>query len=293
MTSISSADRIAGCCGAAGASEMMRPMSATRGAGEHAFSAVSALLFVISAAATIIWCRAMANSSSMPAEMPMPGGWTMSMAWMRMPDQTWAGAAASFLGMWIVMMVAMMLPSLLPMLRRYRAAVAGSGAPRLGPLTALVGGGYFFVWTLLGMAAFPVGVALADVEMRQPAVARSVPIAVGVVVLLSGLLQLTRWKARHLACCRDMPGRSRVLPAAAATAWRHGVRLGVHCVYCCAGLMAILLVVGIMDLRAMAVVTAAITVERLAPRGERVARATGAVVVVAGLVLIARAAGLG
>ena len=268
-------------------------MSARRGAGEHAFSAVSALLFFISAAATIIWCRSMANSSSMPAEMPMPGGWTMSMAWMRMPDQTWAGAAASFLGMWTAMMVAMMLPSLLPMLRRYRAAVGGPGEPRLGRLTALVGGGYFLVWALLGMAAFPLGVAMAEVEMRQPAVARSVPIAIGAVVLLSGLLQLTRWKARHLACCRDMPGRGRVLPAGAGTAWRHGVRLGIHCAYCCAGLMAILLVVGIMDLRAMAVVTAAITVERLAPGGERVARATGAVVVVAGLVLIARAAGLG
>jgi len=57
--------------------------------------------------------------------------------------------------------------------------------------------------------------------------------------------------------------------------------------------MAILLVIGIMDLRAMAVVAAAITVERLAPAGERVALATGAVVVGAGLYLIARAAGLG
>jgi len=56
--------------------------------------------------------------------------------------------------------------------------------------------------------------------------------------------------------------------------------------------MAILLVIGVMDLRAMAVVTAAITVERLAPAGERVARAVGAVVVVAGFLLIARAVGL-
>jgi predicted metal-binding membrane protein len=50
--------------------------------------------------------------------MPMPGGWTMSMAWMRMPDKTWAGAAASFVGMWAVMMAAMMLPFLAPMLQR-------------------------------------------------------------------------------------------------------------------------------------------------------------------------------
>jgi predicted metal-binding membrane protein len=57
--------------------------------------------------------------------------------------------------------------------------------------------------------------------------------------------------------------------------------------------MAILLVVGVMDLRAMAVVTAAITVERLAPGGERVARAIGVIVVGAGLSLMARAAGLG
>jgi predicted metal-binding membrane protein len=56
--------------------------------------------------------------------------------------------------------------------------------------------------------------------------------------------------------------------------------------------MAILLVIGVMDLRAMAVVAAAITLERLAPSGERVARAIGVVVVGAGLVLIGRASGL-
>ena len=85
----------------------------------------------------------------------------------------------------------------------------------------------------------------------------------------------------------------RALPADAETAWRHGLCLELRCGYCCAGLVAILLVIGVMDLRAMAVVAAAITVERLTPAGERVARAIGAVVVGAGLVLIARAAGLG
>jgi predicted metal-binding membrane protein len=57
--------------------------------------------------------------------------------------------------------------------------------------------------------------------------------------------------------------------------------------------MAVLLVIGGMDPRAMAIVMAVITVERLAPAVERVARAIGAVVVAAGLFLIARAAGLG
>jgi hypothetical protein len=112
-------------------------------ASERTFFGVSALLFAASAAVTIAWCASMAAMG----EMPMPGGWTMSMAWMRMPGQTWLGAAASFLGMWVVMMVATMVPSLVPMLWRYRQAVGRTGETRLGRLTALVGLGYFFVWT--------------------------------------------------------------------------------------------------------------------------------------------------
>src|SRR5205823_544729 len=123
----------------------------------RAFYGVSALLFASSAAATIAWCASMSALDG----MPMPGGWTMSMAWMRMPGQSWPATAASFLGMWVVMMVAMMLPSLVPMLRRYREAVGGQGEARLGRLTVLVGAGYFFVWTVVGIGAFPLGVALA------------------------------------------------------------------------------------------------------------------------------------
>lgn len=217
----------------------------------------------------------------------------MPMMWMPMSGQTWPGAAASFLAMWVVMMVAMMLPSLVPMLWRYRRAVGRTGETRLGRLTALVGLGYFFVWTLVGIAAFALGVALAAVDMRLPALARAVPIAVGGVVLIAGVLQFTAWKAHHLACCREAPGRSRTLPADAGTAWRFGLRLGLHCSYCCVGLTAVLLVIGVMNLRAMVVVTAAITLERLAPAGARVARAIGATIIGAGLLLIARAAGLG
>jgi predicted metal-binding membrane protein len=256
---------------------------------QRVFFGVAALLFAASAAATIVWCASMSAMGG----MPMPGGWTMSMAWMRMPGQTWADVAASFLGMWIVMMVAMMQPSLVPMLWRYRQAIGRTGDTRLGRLTALVGVAYFFVWAMFGMAAFFLGVVLAAVAMQLPALSRAVPVAVGAVVLLAGALQFTAWKAHHLACCRESTWRGRTLSADAGTAWRHGVRLGLHCSSCCAGLTAILLVIGVMDLRAMAFVTAAITVERLAPAGERVARAVGVVVTGAGLILIAQASGLG
>jgi predicted metal-binding membrane protein len=195
--------------------------------------------------------------------------------------------------MWVVMMMAMMLPSLVPMLWRYRRAIERTGEIRVGMLLTLAGAGYFFVWTVFGLVVFPLGVALTTVQMQYPVLARSVPIAVGVVILMAGALQLTTWKARHLAFCSDAPGPGSSLPVGTRAAWMHGVRLGVHCSQCCVGLMAILLVIGVMDLRAMVVVAAAITIERLAPAGERVARATGLVVVGAGMLLIARAAGLG
>ena len=250
-------------------------------------SSPSRRCFAASAAWTIVWCASMSAMGG----MPMPGGWTMSMA--DADARTDVGRRRGVIPRHV---------------GRHDggddAAVPGpdagavppgrrrTGETRLGRLTALAGVGYFVVWTVLGMVAFPLGVALAEVEMRQPELARAVPLAVGVVVLIAGALQFTAWKARHLAGCRDSPAHGVALLADAGTAWRHGLRLGLHCIQCCAGLMAILLVIGVMDLRAMVVVEA-ITVERLAPAGERVARATGVVVVGAGLFLIARAAGLG
>jgi predicted metal-binding membrane protein len=288
---------------------MLRRRASERNA-EHAVLAVSSLLFAASTTVTIVWCASMSAMGG----MLMAGGWTMSMAWMRMPEQTWAGAAASLLGMWVVMMVAMMLPSLVPMLLRYREAVTSTAETRLGLLTALVGTAYFCLWTLFGVVALPLGLALAGAEMQYPALSRAVPTALGVIVLIAGACQFTAWKAHHLACCRESSacargyprelrrdlavaafgrggGQGWTLPADAGTAWRHGMRLGLHCSCCSAGLTAILLVMGVMDLRVMAVVTTAITAERLAPAGERVARAIGIIVVGAGMLLLARAAG--
>jgi len=255
---------------------------------QRGFIAVSALLFALSAVVTIAWC----GSMSAMAVMQMPGGWRLSGTWMPMCGQSWADAAASFMAMWIVMMVGMILPSLAPMLWRYRQAVGGRGRSRLGLLTALVGVGYFSVWVMLGAAAFPLGAALAAAEMQMPALARAVPVASGMAVLLAGMLQFTAWKARHLARCRGEAWRDATMPAEAGTALRHGLRLGFHCCCSCAGPTAILLVVGVMDLRAMTVVMAAVTGERLAPAGERAAHFIGVLVVGAGLYLIAQAAGL-
>lgn len=251
----------------------------------RAFAGASVLLFAASAVLTVAACRAM---DAMPG-MSMPGGWTMSMMWMRMPGQSWPGAAGAFLGMWLAMMVAMMLPSLLPMLWRYRRAAAGLPAARVEVLAIVIGSGYFFVWAVFGVAAFVAGTVFAGLVMQSPPLARAVPLATAAIVTAAGVLQFSAWKARHLACCRPHDCRL-ALPAGAAGAWRHGIRLGVHCVHCCFGLTAILLVVGTMNLGAMALATAAISAERLAPGGTRAARLTGFALIVGGLCAIARAA---
>jgi predicted metal-binding membrane protein len=225
-------------------------------------------------------------------QMAMPGG-TMSMRGTRMPGQSWPGTATSFLVMWVAMMVAMMLPSLVPTLWRYRACVRRTGAAHADRLAALVGAGYFLVWAATGAIVFPFGVAVTCLVSPQHTLARVAPIVAGAAVLLAGALQHSAWKARRLAVCRESPLHVHVLATRARSAWWHGVRLGVHCVGSCAGLTAVGLLAGAMDLRVMAVVTAAITAERLAPSDARVVRAIGDVVVAAGLVLLARAVGLG
>jgi predicted metal-binding membrane protein len=249
---------------------------------ERGFLGASFLLFLVSAAATIYWCTYMSGG------MAMPGGWTMSMAWMSMPGQSLIGAAATFMGMWVVMMVAMMLPSLVPMLSSYRRSIRAAGETCIGVLTTVAGAGYFFVWAVFGAMTYSAGVGLAAAEMRGPGLARSVPLAIGIVLLLAGSIQFTAWKLREVAHCRNLPAGGSLSPDI-RSAWQHGFRLGVHCSLCCSGLMVVLLVNGVMSLRAMGMVAAAITIERFAPRPEPAARLTGVIVIAAGVVVIARA----
>ena len=110
---------------------------------------------------------------------------------------------------------------------------------------------------------------------------------------MAGSLQLTTWKARHLAWCREAPGRGRTLPTDAVTAWRHGLRLGLHCSDRRAGLVAVLLAIGVMDLRAMAVVAAAIALERSCRGVSALREPSGPSSSWQGCFRIARAAGLG
>ncbi|HEV2321331.1 MAG TPA: DUF2182 domain-containing protein [Gammaproteobacteria bacterium] len=242
--------------------------------GEKPFLAVCALLFAASAVATAYWGDAMSGG------MEMPGGWTVSMAWMRMPGQSWPGAAALFLGMWALMMAAMMLPALTAMLLAYHH----KRHPAIGRW--LAGGGYLAVWTAFGAIVYVPGVLLAGLAMDSELFARSVPALTGIAVVFLGVFQMTEWKLGQLEHCRSQApcGTGAV---GERNAWRHGAHLGLCCLRCNANLMTVQLVAGVMDLRLMALLTLAVSAERLAPAPRAVARAVGVVIVAVGVALFA------
>jgi predicted metal-binding membrane protein len=220
--------------------------------------------------------------------MPMPGGWTMSMAWMIMPGQSWLSAAASFLGMWTAMMMPMMLPSVVPQLWRYQRAIGEASTVRKSALTALAAATYFAVWIVPGAIVYPLGIAFATIAMRHAELSEAIPLLAALAVVAAGALQFTRWKAHRLACCTAGPDPS-TLRVDAITALRYGCTLARHCIECCASLMAVLFVLGMMNLGVMIAVTIAITAERLAPAGGRVARVVGVGILATGLALLAAA----
>jgi predicted metal-binding membrane protein len=256
------------------------------GAGDPA-DAAPRRAFALGCIVLLVGCAAVtvgkAASMSAMAALPMRGGWRLSMHWLAMCGRNAPAQLAAWLVMWSTMMVAMMLPAVAPNLWRYRCASVHAGATHPTALTVCVGVGYLLVWIAMGAVISVSGTALATGLLEHPVLARAAPLAMGAVLMLAGALQCTAWKARQLTHCRQWPGNVDVSPTHPFRAWRAGLRLGRHCSASCAGLTAILLVSGLMDLRAMVVITAAITAERLWLHGDRIARAIGVLALLAGL----------
>ncbi len=226
---------------------------------------------------------------TMSGGMSMPGDWTMSMMWMTMPGQAALTAAATFLFMWLAMMVAMMLPSALPVLLVYRRVMLFRGEPHLGLRTALVGTGYFTVWTAFGIMAYGFGLAIARAAMVSEVASRLVPLAAGVALVVAGIWQLTPWKFACLKHCRHpLHLLARHLGGASRGAFGFGVHHGGYCAGCCWGLMLMLLVLGAMSLATMILAAAVIAAEKLLARGEAIARGVGITAIGTGVWLAAR-----
>ncbi|MGO9584690.1 MAG: DUF2182 domain-containing protein [Limisphaerales bacterium] len=231
------------------------------------FIAFSVVAFIAGVSATVYFCRSMSGG------MRMPGGWTMSMTWMRMPGQSWTISAAMFFLMWLTMMVAMMMPSSLPTFLKTR---------RRWVSLCYMASGYFAIWLAAGVGIYVLGVALATVEMRSDLISRAVPLMLGTSLIAAGAFQFTRWKMTRLLRCRSPFGCAASCPQN-ETSFRLGCKQGAACCVCCAAPMAIQLTLGIMNPLVMIGVAIVIAAEKLFPRPAIVARLVGISAIIAGV----------
>jgi predicted metal-binding membrane protein len=262
----------------------LRSAAAVHASGEGTVAAVTFTAFGAAAAVTLSFARSMSGG------MPMPGGWTMSMMWMTMPGQTGLEAAALFVFMWLAMMVAMMLPSALPMLLVYRRVIffRRERHPELHTFVACAG--YFLAWTAAGLVAYVCGVAIARLTMAAEWASRLMPFASGVMLVLGGAWQFTPWKFACLKHCRDpLHLLAWHLDRQTHGTFGFGLHHGAYCAGCCWGLMLMMLALGVMNLAGMILVAVIIAAEKLLPRSELIARGAGGIAIIAGAYLASRA----
>ncbi len=247
---------------------------------------VAAGLAGLCALAWVYVIRLAADMRAMGATAGMAGMAGMAMA----PDPHAWGAdnLAMLFVMWAVMMVAMMLPSATPMIlmfgavNRRRAPDAGAFVP-----TSVFVLGYVVAWSAYSVAAALAQWTLHRAALLSPAMVSTSPVLGGVLLVAAGVFQWTRLKQACLTRCRSPLGFL-------MTEWRAGrrgalvmgLRHGLFCVGCCWVLMALLFVAGIMNLVWIAALAAFVLVEKLVPGGERVARAAGVLLVLAGVWLL-------
>ena len=186
------------------------------------------------------------------------------------------GTLGWYLGIWVTMMAAMMLPSTAP-------AVLVFGRARGEAQTATFVVGYLLAWTGYGLAAYAVYRGIRAEAPSFLAWDKQGPWVAGGALAAAGLYQLTPLKSACLRHCRSplhvlLRGR----PGTLGALWM-GIEHGGICVGCCLGLMLALFALGIMSLVWMAIVAVAILIEKALPGGEAFARLLAVVLVALGI----------
>jgi predicted metal-binding membrane protein len=195
-------------------------------------------------------------------------------------------ALLPFLALWVLMMMAMMLPSVAPVAVLWARSISGvsTGLGRVVRMGQFLSG-YLLAWAACGAVAFTALAGTGRLLTVSPTAAKWLGVA---IVIAAGVYQLTPWKDWCLRRCRSpigalmyyigFKGRSRDV--------RVGLHHGATCVGCCWGLMILLIAVGVMNVAVMAGLAAVIFVEKLWRHGKLFGQAAGIVLVAAGVLAI-------
>lgn len=233
-------------------------------------------------AATSVWLTGGGRRTLVVVALPLLAlaalAWTVTA---RTGSMSMAGDAA-FVGSWLVMMAAMMLPAVAPVVALYALAAKRHVVAALPVFLA----GYAAVWALSAVPALLVAQVVDEPLMDGDAwVAR----LAGGTLLAAAAYQLTPLKLACLDRCRSplsvflTQRGSLAQPRRAVLA---GVRHGVDCLGCCWALMAVLVVLGGMQLGWALAISAVLTAEKVLPRGPEIARAASLVAAALGLALL-------
>jgi predicted metal-binding membrane protein len=188
--------------------------------------------------------------------------------------------------MWAVMMVAMMMPSVAPLILMFARANRQKGASRVVGSAGILLLGYLLVWMGFSVLAALVQWRLHTAALLSPMMVSTNSALGGLLLVAAGVFQFTPLKRACLVRCRS--------PLSFLMSdWREGqwgtlvmgLKHGAYCVGCCWMLMALLFVAGVMNLFWVAAIAVLVLVEKTAPRGDLIGRFAGAALIVAGIAL--------
>jgi predicted metal-binding membrane protein len=198
------------------------------------------------------------------------------MAGMDMGPATELGGIGWFAGVWVTMMAAMMLPSLVPM------AQAAGGSRRSTASAVAFSAGYLLAWLAAGLCAYALIEGVRGLDLGFLAWNAGGRYLAGAVIAVAALYELTPVKDAFLRRCRDVGSVERAR-AGRLAALQIGAQQGGFCIGCCWALMAVLFAVGVMSISWMVVIAAVIAAEKLLPSVPVTVRTTAALLVILGL----------
>ncbi len=195
-------------------------------------------------------------------------------------------ALLPFLALWVLMMVAMMLPSVAPVAVLWARSISGvtAGLGRVVRMSLFLSG-YLLAWAACGAVAFAALAASGRLLTASPTAAKWLGVA---IFITAGIYQFSPWKDWCLHRCRSPFGA--LMYYIGFKGPGRDVRVGLHhgatCVGCCWGLMIVLIAVGVMNVAVMAALAVVIFVEKLWRHGKKFGQAVGIVLVAAGVLAI-------
>jgi predicted metal-binding membrane protein len=236
--------------------------------------ATVATVAILLALAALAWWRTVGYSGGMRSMV-------QGFASVRQGMQFDMGAPV-FLAMWTTMMVAMMFPTIAPIVLLHRMVLRRQH--RGISATLSFAGGYLAIWAVTGLVPLAVLVAFRHVANGSS----WIEVAAGGVLVVAGLYQFTPWKQTCLRACRTPLTflATHDFGTGLRGTFRAGLSHGLYCLGCCWALMAVLLVVGLMNLIWMAVIAAVFLAEKNWSRGVGLTKLVGTAVSVLGIAVL-------